>query len=115
MEKASKMNGLREYWFNVKAVGEAILPNPKIKGVSNRKRWNKAQGVLEQAKLAALSQLPKPGRKPYSVTNPVNQPGLYEEGVGFSVGNTSLNADNGAYQSRGHNSTIIPSRAGTRE
>ncbi|KZV20782.1 hypothetical protein F511_04140 [Dorcoceras hygrometricum] len=38
-------------------------------------------------------------QQPYSVTNPINQHGLYEEGMGF--GNTDLNADNGAYQARG--------------
>ncbi|KZV44388.1 patatin-like protein 2 [Dorcoceras hygrometricum] len=37
-------------------------------------------------------------QQPYSVTNPMIQPGLYEEGMGFPIGNTGLNADNGAYQ-----------------
>ncbi|KZV24606.1 BTB/POZ and TAZ domain-containing protein 4 [Dorcoceras hygrometricum] len=30
----------------------------------------------------------------YNVNNPVNQPGLYEEGIGFLAGNTGVNAEN---------------------
>ncbi|KZV58259.1 hypothetical protein F511_01110 [Dorcoceras hygrometricum] len=37
----------------------------------------------------------------YNVTNPVNQPDLCEEGMGFPVESTDINADNGAYEARG--------------
>ncbi|KZV30392.1 kinesin-related protein 11 [Dorcoceras hygrometricum] len=48
-----------------------------------------------------------------NVTNPVNQPDLCEEGMCFPVESTDINADNGAYEARGHDFTIIPSRTGT--
>ncbi|KZV48297.1 hypothetical protein F511_18812 [Dorcoceras hygrometricum] len=37
----------------------------------------------------------------YNVTNPVNQPDLCKEGMGFPVESTDINADNGAYEARG--------------
>ncbi|KZV41202.1 hypothetical protein F511_17161 [Dorcoceras hygrometricum] len=40
-------------------------------------------------------------QQPYGVTNPVNQPALYDESVGFPTGNTGFNIENGAYQARG--------------
>ncbi|KZV53199.1 hypothetical protein F511_27565 [Dorcoceras hygrometricum] len=61
MEDASKVmaEGILAY---VKALVSHIF-SPQIMGISNTKNRNKVQGVLEQAKLAALSNSPKSGRK----------------------------------------------------
>ncbi|KZV20704.1 hypothetical protein F511_09233 [Dorcoceras hygrometricum] len=40
-------------------------------------------------------------QQPYSVTNPVNQPTLYDEGVGLPMGSTRFNTENGVHQARG--------------
>ncbi|KZV27319.1 hypothetical protein F511_02428 [Dorcoceras hygrometricum] len=83
------------------------LKNSKLQMTANREYLSKPWWTVLKANLPANvrgngNENPRPHlHQLYNVTNPVNQPDLCEEVMGFPVESTDINADNGAYEARG--------------
>ncbi|KZV58356.1 hypothetical protein F511_32333 [Dorcoceras hygrometricum] len=119
LEEASKVMA-EDIMVYVKAVVSHITQSTNQRNFQHKepKQGVRSSGAVFQRSPANVRGNENGNTRPhlhqlYNVTNPVNQPDLCEEGVGFPVESTDINADNDAYEARGHDFTIIPSRTGT--